>query len=110
MAAILSGQKESVSRPEAEHRIGQAYQAVFLGQPTKDDQEIVLMDLANYTGFYRVTGPGGTPDQMPFDNGKRAAFGRVFRFLRMSNDEFASLEAAARETAVLAMALAQDQN
>lgn len=54
--------------------------------------------LANHTGFYRVTEPGA--GALDFAEGKRAVYGRVFRFLRMSDAEVASLEEAARAEAL----------
>jgi hypothetical protein len=82
-------------------RLARSYQRVFLGQADDTDREIVLVDLASYTGFYRVTPPGedGGRDVIVFNEGMRAAFGRIFMHIRMTNEEMASLETAARQTA-----------
>jgi hypothetical protein len=98
------------SRLEAEARIALAYQRVFTGTPNSEDQGIVLVDLANFTGFYRVTPPeGGDRDAIVFNEGMRAAYGRVFQYLRMSEVEIISLEVAARQTAAQVSGLAPDQ-
>jgi hypothetical protein len=77
-----------------------AYQRVFTGHGTERDAQFVLTDLANYTGFYRVSGPGLSAEDRAFADGQRAAFGRLFRFLRMSADETRLLEEAARAEAL----------
>lgn len=56
----------------------------------------MLADLADYTGFYRVNGESIPPDERAFSDGKRAAFGRLFRFLNLSDEERAGLVQAAR--------------
>ncbi len=85
-------------RLQARLNLSNAYRRLFSGHGSKADAEIVLSDLANVTGFYRVTEPGaGTLD---YQEGKRAVYGRVFRFLRMSADERAGLEEAARAEAL----------
>lgn len=94
---LLSG--NPASRFQAEVRIALAYQRVFTGSPNGEDQGLVLTDLANYTGFYRVTPPEtGDRDVIVFNEGMRAAYGRIFQYLRMSDAEIQSLELAARQT------------
>jgi hypothetical protein len=83
---------------------------VFTGSATREDQEIVLVDFADFTGFYRVTPPESGGDALMFNEGMRAAFGRVFRYVRMSPDELAALETASRETAAHRMGLASNQD
>lgn len=91
--------RRPTSRLEAEARIAVAYQRVFTGSPNGEDQGLVLVDLANYTGFYRVTPPEtGDRDTVVFNEGMRAAYGRIFQYLRMSDAEILSLEVAARQT------------
>ena len=78
--------------------LGGAYRRLFSGRGSKADAEIVLADLANHTGFYRVTEPGA--QSLDFAEGKRSVYGRVFRFLRMSHEEIEALEEAARAEAL----------
>ena len=96
-------------RKEAERqlRLAQAYEAVFFGQPTRQDQDIVLLDLSITTGFYRVD-PIANRDQLQFNEGKRFVFARVFRFLTVTDEERRSFEAAARESSAQAAALANE--
>ncbi len=87
-------------RVQARLFLTQSYRRLFSGRGSKSDAEAVLADLANHTGFYRVTEPGGASGFLDFAEGKRAVYGRVFRFLRMSADEVAALEEAARAEAL----------
>ena len=74
-----------------------------------EDQSLVLVDLANFTGFYRVTPPEtGDRDAIVFNEGMRAAYGRIFQYLRMSDVEVLSLETAARQTSAGVTGLASE--
>jgi hypothetical protein len=109
LVRLLSPQRPA-SRLEAEARIALAYQRVFTGSANAEDQGIVLVDLANFTGFYRVTPPeGGDRDTIVFNEGMRTAYGRIFQYLRMSEVEIISLEVAARQTAAQVSGLAPIQ-
>lgn len=79
---------------EAHLRLALAYHNVF--KASDEDAQLVLADLADYTGFYRVNGEGIPPDDRAFSDGKRAAFGRLFRFLNLTDDEKNALVQAAR--------------
>lgn len=57
---------------------------------------MVLADLANHSGFYQVHPPGSGLNELMEANGRRAVFGRLFRFLRLSQTELHALEEAAR--------------
>ena len=73
-------------------RLSQAYKAVFLGAPTKEDQELVMTDLANVTGFFRSAHPAN--DDLAFENGKRAVFERLFQMVELPDDEIAAVATA----------------
>jgi len=95
----LLNPRDARSRLDAEARIAIAYQRVFTGSATSEDQGLVLVDLANFTGFYRVTPPeGGDRDTIVFNEGMRAAYGRIFQYLRICDVEILQLETAARQT------------
>lgn len=83
---------------DAEATLVDAYQSVFGGH--SPDVEIVLADLADFTGFYRVNAQGIPPDDRAFSDGMRAAFGRLFRFLNQTDEEKRALSRAAREEAM----------
>ena len=72
-------------------RLAQAYKAVFLASPTKEDQELVMTDLANVTGFFRAAHP---VDDLAFENGKRAVFERLFQMVELPDDEIVAVATA----------------
>lgn len=83
----------------SEQRLAAAYREVF-SKPS-EDIEIVLADLAAQTGFYLVDPPGAdfTLYQAGYNAGQRAAFGRLFHFLSLSDEQLRALEEAARQEA-----------
>ena len=85
----------SVSR----RRLQAAYDAVFNPDNRSEDVEIVLADLANYAGFYRVMDFGVSGEDRAHADGRRAVFGRIHKFLRLSPKEREGLEIAARDEA-----------
>lgn len=84
---------------QTEQRVAEAYKAVF-GKQT-EDIEIVLADFAAHTGFYLVEPPGTdlSAYQAGYSAGQRAAFGRLFHFLTLSDERMRALEEAARAEA-----------
>lgn len=84
----------------ATRELAASYQRLFTGHGTEKDAQIVLADFAAYTGFYRVNGPGVAGEDRAFADGMRAAYGRLFGFLRMTDDERRQLEEAARQEAI----------
>jgi hypothetical protein len=78
-----------------------SYRRLFSGQGGKGDAEAVLADLANYSGFYRVNEVGVSGEARAFTDGGRAVYGRIFRFLRLTDDELRALEEAARQEALI---------
>lgn len=76
-----------------------AYKAIFDKQ--SEHVEIVLADLAAHTGFYLVDPPGSDLSlyQAGYNAGQRAAFGRIFQFLSLSDEQLRALEQAARAEA-----------
>lgn len=82
---------------QTEQQLVAAYRSVF-GRKG-EDVEIVLADLAAHTGFYLVEPPGSDLSQFQagYNAGQRAAFGRIFHFLSLSDDHLRALEIAARQ-------------
>ena len=78
----------------AEERLALAYRSLFSAR--NSDAQIVLSDLADFTGFFRVNGPGIGAEDRAFTDGMRAAYGRIFRFINLTDEECAALVEAAR--------------
>lgn len=76
-----------------------AYREVF--GKRSEAVEIVLADLAAQTGFYMVEPPDADLSlyQAGYSAGQRAAFGRLFHFLSLSDEQLRALEEAARKEA-----------
>ena len=79
-------------------RLTAAYRDVFLR--ADESTEIVLADLANHCGFYKVPPIGSPPETLLVDQGMRSAFGRIFSFLSLPEEMLKALEEAARREAV----------
>lgn len=99
--SISSGKDVGERRtPSAKLDLANAYVQVFaLGSATQDQRDVVLTDLADFAGYYKVQGPGIDHDTRAFNEGMRAVFGRIMSHLRMTPDERAALERAARHEA-----------
>lgn len=82
-----------------EQQLHAAYLEVFGKQA--EAVEIVLADLAAQTGFYMVEPPDADLSlfQAGYSAGQRAAFGRLFHFLSLSDEQLRALEVAARAEA-----------
>lgn len=80
--------------------VASAYERLFTGHGGQKEAQIVLADLANWTGFYRVNGPEMGADERAWSDGARSAYARIFRFLRLGDDERRQLEEAARAEAI----------
>lgn len=90
--------KGSRRRSEAEQKLTAAYRDVFMR--ADESTELVLSDLANFCGFYKVPPIGSPPETLLVDQGMRSAFGRIFHFLSMPEEKLKALEEAARREAV----------
>lgn len=86
---------------EASVRLTQAYQQVFAGKPSQQDQELVLADLANVSGFYRTSPHGFSSEQLWQMDGARRVYGRIFDHLRLDEADLHALETAARREAAV---------
>jgi hypothetical protein len=88
---------KAVSSDAADIRLIQAYRSVF-GRGG-EDVELVLIDLASFCGFYQVEQGGVSADELNHWAGRRAAFGRIFNFLSLSDAQLMAMEQAARDEA-----------
>jgi hypothetical protein len=89
-AGLKPGERRSAS---ADLVLTTAYRDVF----AKGEQaQVVLADLANFTGFYAVETQGTPSDVLQYQAGMRAAYARIFAFLSMPDELLGALEKAAR--------------
>lgn len=82
----------------AEQKLVDSYREVFCKEG--EAVEMVLADLAAWTGFYQVDPPGDLSlYQAGYRAGLRAAFGRLFHFMSLTDEQLRALEEAARAEA-----------
>ncbi|MCR9236170.1 MAG: hypothetical protein NXI17_05820 [Alphaproteobacteria bacterium] len=75
-----------------------AYRRVLVeGNATQQDRDLVLTDLANQTGYYRVSLADTGDAELRFAEGKRFVMARILHHLRMPREIQQQLEDAARQ-------------
>lgn len=93
MRSLASVRGSNPKRDQAaKEKLREAYVTVFSGE----SGQIVLADLAEYCGYYKVFDPAISMSVMADHNARRAVFGRIFHFLNLSEDERRELHEAAR--------------
>lgn len=91
-------------RAKAQLRLAQAYAAVFGGNGTDEDGELVLADLANVSGFYAVEDANVSATARAFADGRRDLMRRI-----LSMSSFGQEQRDALLQAVLAEEEADNQ-
>lgn len=82
---------------QRELHLKEAYQRVFVtGSASRDDGELVLTDLAAYSGFFATVPDDVSSDVLRVREGRRDLFFHVWRNLRMTDRERMALETAVR--------------
>lgn len=82
---------------EAVDALAQAYRDVFRGNATQNQAQMVLADLADYSGYYKVSPAVESLGELAAEAGKRSVFARIAGFLHMSDSEIRALQEAARQ-------------
>lgn len=67
--------------PQADLRLAAAYRAVFSANATREDAEIVLVDLALASRFYEHMAPDAPESGLRFVEGRRSLMRRVIGFI-----------------------------
>lgn len=65
----------------AQQRIRAAYAALFDGRGSKEDADLVFVDLAKFSGYLNTTPPTATDSELRYYEGQRSLFGRIMMFL-----------------------------
>lgn len=84
----------------SEHRLRVAYANVFSGKgnPTEEDKNLVLVDLAVESGYLSVTPDEISNERLQRTEGGRKVFGRILRMTTLTPKENAKLlDAVTRE-------------
>lgn len=74
--------KKGTRRTSAhEERLSQAWQAIINGHGSKEDAELVLADLGEYSGYFAVTEPGTDGLVLSHNEGRRSVYARIVYLL-----------------------------
>jgi len=78
-------------------RLAQAYQAVFRGSPSAEDQELVLADILAKSGFNVVCDPSTPDSELRQMEGRRQLYAEtLYSHLTLAPADLLALENAAR--------------
>ncbi len=107
----ISYRGPSGNKPKGERRgaaqkldLANAYRDLFFGKPTSEQQEMVLVHLAEMSGFYSVQPPGLTADERAYHEGARSVFGVIVANTSLTPDERHALEEATRHESFVSQA------
>lgn len=78
-------------RAQAQLRLAQAYKAVFSGNGTQDDAQLVLADLTNVSGFYAVEDASVSAAARAFADGRRDLMNRILRMASLGPEQLDAL-------------------
>lgn len=74
-------------------RLHDAYIAFVAGRPSVEDCQLIMVDLANFSGYYNTTSPNASDAALRYSEGQRSVFGRV---MIMSNPALSIVDAIQR--------------
>lgn len=94
MRTVRDFLSEGASQQQVDVRLHGAYEAFLNGRPSKEDCEIILVDLASFSGYYNTTPQEMPAHELKYVEGMRAAVGRIFRLANMPFKELQALQAA----------------
>jgi hypothetical protein len=97
MTASIAAIFKSVRKPVAQAKLVAAYQNLFTGKGSREDADIVLVDLAVATGYFN------TPDsldhaELAADAGRRQIMGRIISHAKLPPEITEQLLEAVRLT------------
>lgn len=74
-----------------------AYKATFKGQGVNAQVDLVLADLAEFSGYFAVMPEGTSAEGLQRDAGRREVFARILSLLGVSSEDRELIRAAALE-------------
>ena len=91
--------KAAARGPWARRRLAQAYQRFYEGASTRQDNDLIIQDIAVFTARWRSSGPNEDLEYVKYYEGRRSVYDHVVRFRSMSEKQWLELEeAVAQET------------
>lgn len=96
-ASIAQGAPQQHRRDDvAARRMAEAFRAVFMGQPTSADQQLVLAELAAYSRYFVSDVRDLSDTELRSWSGMRALFGRILNDLTLTDAQMLALMQATR--------------
>ena len=86
LARYLRGKGKQKTADEAVRTLTGCWERILKGESSKEDAEIVMADLGEYTRFYQGL-VDATPNQIIEHNGMRLVFERILRFSNLSYEQ-----------------------
>lgn len=84
----------------ATEQLSRAYMTLFQSEAGR----LVLADLAEFSGFFKVIPSGTTPDQAMYCEGMRNVFGRILHYMQPTSEQMFKLsQIAAAEARVTSL-------
>lgn len=88
---LRRGQRRSVKHEE---RLTTAWQAIMHGKGSKDDAELVMADLGEFSGYFAVSEPGTDGTTLSHNEGRRAVYARIMYLLDLPASYMSELRRA----------------
>lgn|GEM_PF-4232356 len=82
-------------------RLMEAYAAFMRGAASREDAELIFVDLALHSGYFHVSERGSSGTEMAYDAGARSVFARIMFMLNLPMDRIADLQRALTATTPL---------
>ena len=71
-------------KEEAKLKLTEAYEHFAEGTASRQDYELIMVDLAHYSGYFAVTAPNTPPDEVIRREGQRYVYERIMSFVCMT--------------------------
>lgn len=95
--ATLYAKPERSRSATGQQRIREAYVAVFEGRGSREDADIVYVDLAKHSGYLNTTPPELPAMELKYAEGQRSVFGRIIGFINPAPAGIRALVQAVQE-------------
>jgi hypothetical protein len=81
--------------------LSRAYRMLFHAKADKQQADMVLVDLLNFSGYYKVAPAGSDAIALARHEGRREVAGRIMQNLRMTDAEIDAMERTVRQEALV---------
>lgn len=89
---LVARAPDDMKVPLAEAHIVAAYQAFAEGRAGKKDADLIIQDLAMYSGYFHVTSQGTPEGELKYAEGARSVFARIMFMLNLPVERIYALQ------------------